>query len=178
MEFNQIIVRKLHSLFVEHGLKISEQSMNVVRYTSDELTISLVHNSVESSNMLWIGRKDSADVEIDNQVIREYFNSELKLSNLPKQTFVNNVFQFFVSDGEKLLEGNERALTNLEKFNEKRSQKYTASVVEKQNLDAANKAWKDGNYLEVIKYLEKINTDSLSKSFKQKYQIAKKKLGK
>ena len=176
MEFNQLISAKLHSLFTEHGLEITEQSKNIVRYQSAVLHISLVHNPRENSNILWVGRKNFNDVEIDNQVMREHFNSDLKLGNLSQETFINNVFLFFMGDGERLLEGDELALISLDKFNEQRSSEYTANLVEKQNLDAANKAWKEGNYLDVIKYLEKINKDDLPESLKQKYKIAQQKL--
>ncbi|MCH7403557.1 hypothetical protein MM214_16965 [Belliella kenyensis] len=176
MEFNQLILEKLHSLFIDYGLEKTEQSTNIVKYESQELVIVLSHNPRENSNTLWVGRKHFNEVEIDNQVMREYFNSDLKLSNLPQETFINNVFLFFMGDGEKLLKGNERALVSLEKFNEQRSSEYTANLVEQQNLEAANKAWKEGNYSDVIKYLEKIN--DLPESFKQKYKIAQQKLGK
>jgi hypothetical protein len=124
-----------------------------------------------------VGRKHFNEVEIDNQVMQEHFNSDLKLSNLPQETFVNNVFQFFMGDGKKLLEENPNALINLEKFNEKRSLDYTADLMVQQNLEAANKAWKNGNYSAVIKYLEKVNKNNLPASFKQKYKIAKQRLG-
>jgi hypothetical protein len=177
-EFNKLILQKLHALFIEHGLKISEQSKNIVTYESNELVISLSHDPRENSNKLWVGRKNFNEVEIDNQIMREHFSSDLKLTNHPQETFVNNVFMFFMGHGEKLLEGNERALISLERFNEQRSQEYTANLIEKQNLEAANKAWTDGNYSEVIKFLEKINTDNLPESFRQKYKIARQRLGK
>lgn len=176
MEFNQLISKKLHSLFTEHGLEITEQSKNIVKYELDELSIALSHNPRENSNTLWVDRKHFNEVEIDNQVMREHFNSDLKLSNLPKETFVNNVFLFFIGDGKELLEGNERALVSLEKFNEQRSSEYTATLVEQQSLEAANKAWKDGNYPEVIRCLEKVNKANLPASFKQKYKIAQQRL--
>lgn len=176
MEFNQLISIKLHSLFTEHGMEIREQSKNIVRYESAVLHISLVHNPRENSNNLWVGRKYFNVVEINNQVMQEYFNSDLKFSNLPQENYVNNVFLFFIGEGERLLEGNERALIGLERFNEQRSLEYTVNLVEKQNLEAANKAWKDGNYSDVVKYLDKINKDDLPGSLKQKYKIAQQRL--
>lgn len=110
MEFNQLISEKLHSLFIDHGLEITDQSKNIVKYESQELVIGLSHNPKENSNALWVGRKHFNEVEIDNQVMREHFNFDLKLSNLPQEAFVNNVFLFFMGDGEKLLERNVRAL--------------------------------------------------------------------
>ncbi len=176
MEFNHLISEKLHSLFIDHGLEMTEQSKNIVKYKSDEMIIALSHNPIENLNTLWVGRKHFNEVEIDNQVMREHFNFDLKLSNLPQETFVNNVFLFFRGEGKKLLEGNERVLVSLEKFNEQRSSEYTATLVEQQSLEAANKAWKDGNYPEVIRCLEKVNKANLPASFKQKYKIAQQRL--
>ena len=176
MEFKQLISTKLHSLLTEHRMEITEQSENIVRYESAVLHISLVHNPLENSNNLWLGRKHFNLVEINNQIMQEYFNSDLKLSNLPQETFVNNVFLFFKGEGERLLEENKGALVGLEQFNEQMSLGYTVNLVEKQNLEAADKAWKGGNYSDVIKYLEKINQDDLPESFKQKYKIAQHRL--
>ena len=176
MEFKQLILEKLQSLFIDHGLELTEQSKNLVKYESQELIIGLSHNFRENTNALWVGRKHFIEVEIDNFVMQEYFNSDLKLSNLPKETFVNNVYQFFLMDGAKLLVRPELAMVSLEKFNEQRSAKYTASLLEKQNLEAANKAWKDGNYSDVIKYLERVDEVNLLASMKQIYKIAQQNL--
>jgi hypothetical protein len=159
-------------LFIEHGLKVTEQSKYIVRYESNDLIISLIHNPREHSNTLWIGRKNFNEVEIDNQIMRDYFSSDLKLGNLPQGAFVKNVFLFFMGDGKKLLERSEHAFICLEKLTDKGAKEYTTKLVEKQNLEAANKAWTDGNYSDVVKYLENINKDDLPRSFRKKYKIA------
>ena len=176
MEFNQLMSEKLHYLFMVHGLERTEQSKNIVKYESDKLVVKLSHDQRENSNTLWVGRKDIYEVEIDNQIMQEYFNSDLKLSNLPQEIFVDNVLLFFKGDGKKFMEDNERALGRLEKFNEKRISKYTVNLLVKQKLEAANKAWKDGNYSDVIKYLDEISNVNLSTSFRKKYKIACQKL--
>jgi hypothetical protein len=176
MEFNQLILEKLHSLFIDHGLEMTEQSKYIAKYESQELVIGLSHNTRENSNALWVGRKSHSEVEIDNQVMREHFNSDLKLGNVSLEVFVNTVFLFFIGDGEKLLEGNEHALVSLENFNQQRSSEFTANLMERQNIEAANKAWKDGNYSDVVKYLKKVNKANLPASFRQKYKIAQQRL--
>lgn len=177
MEFNQLISKKLHSLFTEHGLEITEQSKNIVKYESAILHVSLVHNPRENSNTFWLGLKHSNDfIEMDNQVIKKFFGSNLQLNNLPQETFVNNVFLFFISEGEEILQGNKSLLIDLENFNQARSEMYTTNLIDKQNLEAANKAWKDKNYSDVINYLEKVKKANLPASFKQKYKIAQQKL--
>lgn len=176
MSFNQLISEKLHPLFTEHGLEVTEHMTNIVSYQSTKLYVSLVHNPRENSNTLWVGKSHSDTVEIDNHLMRDYYDSDLKLSNLSQDDFVKNVFLFFLGDGEKLLTGNESDLISLGKFSEKRSEEYTENLLEKQSLDAANRAWKEGNYLDVIKHLKSVNEENLPASYKQKYKIAQKRL--
>lgn len=176
MNFNQLVLERLHFLFTQNGLEITEQITNIVRYESEKLHVLLVHDPRENSNTLWVGKGHFKTVEIDDNLMRDYFDSKLKLSNLSQKNFVKNVFLFFLGDGEKLLKGNEADLNGLEKFNEKRSSEYTRDLIEKQSLDAANKAWKEGNYSDVIRHLKSVNEDQLSASFKQKYKIAQKRL--
>lgn len=160
----------------EHGLEITEQVTNIIRYQSTKLHVSLVHDPRENSNTLWVGKSRFDIVEIDNRLMRDLYNSDLKLSNLSKEDFVNNVLLFFNGDGEKLLKGNKTDLIRLGKFNVKRSEEYTENLVEKQHLDAADRAWKEGNYLDVLKHLKSVNEEKLTASYKQKYRIAQKRL--
>lgn len=182
MEFNRLVLAKLHSLFTRHGLNIYEQSKGIVRYKSDRLAISLTHDSRENSNILWVGRNENNLYMLDGNVMERFFIKDLKkVFKIPEKTtddFVNNVFLFFMSEGEKLLRGDELALIGLENFNKRRSLQYTSNLVDEQNLKAANKAWASQKYSEVIKYLEKLNMDALPESLRQKYKIAQQRLGK
>ena len=172
MEFSKLILEKIHSLFDENNFKLVLESKNQVRYKSDDLYVAMNHNPRENSNILWIGRNNFQEVEIDNQVMKEFFNSDLKLSSLPKEKFAKNVFLFFLGVGEDLLKGNSFNVVDLEIFNEKRSLNYTESLIKQQSIQAAGKAWREGNYSDVIKHLGKINKDSLPASLKKKYEIA------
>ncbi|WP_209404959.1 hypothetical protein [Pseudozobellia sp. WGM2] len=176
MEFHKLISEKLSPLFEEYGFKLTGKSNYTVNYKAGNLVIEIVHNPRENSNTLWFGRDGFQEVEIDNQVMKEFFKSDLKLSNLPQETFVNNVFLFFVGDGIGLLSGNESDVISLEKFNKKRSDEFTENLINKKFLDAANKAWKEGNYFDVVRHLQKVNEESLTTSLKQKYKIAQKRL--
>lgn len=177
MEFNKLILEKLHPIFREYGLKIKKQLDGVLQYESEVLHISLAHNDIENSNSLWLGSKISGNfVEMNNQVMKEFFNIDLQLDNLSQEDFVNNIFLFFTNEGKVVLRGNESQLLKLEEFDQERSDLYTARLIEKQALEAANEAWKNGNYIEVIKYLEQINEANLSAPQKMKYKLAKRKL--
>lgn len=177
MDFNKLISEKLHSLFTEYGLEVTEQLRNIIRYESKILHISLAHNERGNSNNFWLSSKLSNDfVEMDDQVMKDFFDSDLKLKNLSQENFVNNVFKFFTNEGKEILLGSKSQLNELENFDQSRSELYTSKLIEEQSLKAANKAWKDGNYTDVIKHLKKVDEESLPSSFKQKYKIAQKRL--
>ena len=96
MDFNKLISEKLHSLFTEYGLEVTEQLRNIIRYESKILHISLAHNERGNSNNFWLSSKLSNDfVEMDDQVMKDFFDSDLKLKNLSQENFVNNIFKFF-----------------------------------------------------------------------------------
>ena len=78
MEFNKLISEKLYPLFIQNGFKLTEESKYIVKYRSGSLVMAMVHNPSENSNTLWIGRDGFQEVEIDNQVMKEFFNSDLK----------------------------------------------------------------------------------------------------
>ena len=102
MDFNQLISEKLHSLFTECGLEITEQLRNIVRYESKTLHVSLAYNERENSNNFWLGSKLSNDfVEMDDQVMKEFFDSDLQLKHLSQENFVNNIFKFFTYEGKE-----------------------------------------------------------------------------
>lgn len=177
MNFNKLISEKLHSLFTEHGLEVTEQLRNIVRYESKRLHVSLAYNERENSNNFWLGSKLSNDfVEMDDQVMKGFFNSGLKLKNLSQENFVNNVFKFFTNEGKEILLGSKSQLNELENFDQSRSELYTSKLIEERSLEAANKGWKEGNYLDVIKHLKSVNEENLPASYKQKYKIAQKRL--
>jgi len=62
MEFNKLVSEKLHSLFTEDGLKMTEESKNIVKYKSDQLIVLLSHNPRENSNTLFVGRSEERRV--------------------------------------------------------------------------------------------------------------------
>jgi hypothetical protein len=178
MEFNRLVIEKLDLMFVKEGFVLDEQSKDVIKYGSEKLIISLAHNVRENSNILWVGRKHLDNfIEIDDYIMDNFFHSNLKINNLLQGVFVENVFLFFSEEGESLLKGDEQEIRKIEIFDNIRSEEYTSRLVDDQNIGMAMEAWKDKKYADVIKYLDKISNNTLSKSLKMKYEISQKKLG-
>ena len=176
MEFNLVILEKLGTFLALQGLQVVEESKNIVKYENERYFIKFVYNARENSYSLCVGGKCFNEIEIDNQLMREYYKSDLKLGQLKLDNFVSNVVLFFVSYGKKLLDADDNAIVDLERYYKQRSSRYTTMLIEEQNLVAANKAWENKNYLDVIKFAENIDKRNMPKSLKMKYDIARKRI--
>lgn len=178
MEFNQEVHYKLDLIFQEYNLLIVEEYENYLRLKSPHLTIIIGYSPIENSGILYIGRSsgNSEMVEVNNDVMKEFFNSDLHLSSLTTEIFLNNLVLFFKREGKALFEGDLNTIIELENYYKKKNTAYTRNLIDQQNLESANHAWNQENYKEFIRYLEKINFETLPNSYKLKYKIAFKNL--
>lgn len=180
MEYSKIVLEKLALIFKKYKLNIIERRSDYLKLNSKYLRIIISHNRFENSNIIWLGRNDekSAIVEIDDDILKQFFNSKLKLSQVSTETFINNLVLFFEYDALPLFVNGENKISELEKFHLDRSEKYTQELLVNQNLLAANKEWDYGNYKEFIKLIDRIDKIELPTSYKLKYNIAKHKVEK
>lgn len=174
MEFNKLIFERLGLIFQRYNIHIVEQRSNYLRLQSPSVIIIIAHNSLENSNTLWIGRSDanSEKIEIDNKTLTLFFKSDLQLSGVTVETFINNLVLFFENEAKPILSGDSTEITKLEEFDLKRSHLYTEELIKKQTLGAADKAWKNKNYSEFIKLINQTDKESLPSSYQLKYKIA------
>ncbi len=176
MEFNQLVSDKLGLIFQKNNLHITEQFKNYVKLKSDSVIITLNHNERENSNAFYVGSNEDFLYPIDEYVLKNAFNSDLKINHLPKEMFVNNLVIFFEGEGKPLIAGNTYALEAVEKYVYKEGDTYTTQLIDKQIIDSADKAWEEGNYRDFIKYLNKTDKKKLPASYGIKYKMAIQKL--
>src|ERR1700694_6040620 len=143
MEFNALVSDRLDLIFQKHNLHVIEQFKNYVKFRSDNIILTISHNDRENSNSLFIGRNESALYPIDDNVLKDVFNSVLKINYVTPEVFVNNLAVFFEEEGKQLISGNADTLNAVEKYIYAKSEEYTLQLMEQQNLDAANKAWEE-----------------------------------
>lgn len=180
MNFSQMILQKLRLTFKKYGLHVVEQQDNYLKLCSKYLVIIFVHDKIENSNTFWLGKNDDKldKVEIDNSALKLFFHSDLKLSQVSVDTFVNNIVLFFENEGQPLFIGDLQKINELEKFDLERSRQYTQQFMDNQNLIAADKAWSKGDYDIFVALISQINSEELPTSYLLKYQFAKKQLKK
>lgn len=177
MNFAQTILEKMGFLFQRYNLKIVEQRNDYLKLQSDSLIVIMAYNHLEKSNTLWIGKNDEkADkIEIDNDILSAFFKSNLRLSEVPTDVFIDNLTSFFENEASSLFIGDSYRLEELERFDLQRSHNYTQIVLNRQYIEAADKAWNDGNYKELVKNIDRLNKDELPSSYILKYKIASRK---
>lgn len=176
MEFNKYVLDKLELIFQKHKLTVTEQFNNYVKLESDKVVLTITHDIRENANLLYIGKTADTLYLIDGNIIKRFFIPDLeqffKIPELTVEDFVNNLVIFFEGEGRLLLEGNSDVLNTIEKYVLMKSKEYTTELLYKQSLDAANKAWEEGNYKDFIKYLDKMDKQKLPSSYELKYKMA------
>ena len=63
-------------------------------------------------------------------------------------------------------------LRELNEYSLQASRNYTQQIIKRQNIDQADKAWAQKDYVNFVKYIDQIQTDLLPPSYLKKYKIA------
>jgi hypothetical protein len=176
MEFNEFVLEKLDSILQKHGIYIFEQHKNYLKLKSNSVTMVLSHDDRECASSFYIGLEDGTLYLIDDEIIKNVFSSDTWVEDVTLKIFVNNLSLFFEGKGRLLLEGDVGTFKALEKWTTKRNDDYNVEIADRQNLEAANIAWQNGNYQDFINFLNKINPDKLQPSYTLKYKIARQRL--
>jgi hypothetical protein len=176
MDFNKIVIERFEQIFHKNNLRVIELFHNFVKLESDSIVITVNHDERENSNSFYIGIKGSPLYPIDENVLQGVFNSTIKINHVTPDVFVNNLVLFLEGVGNLLIVGDKDTLLAVEKYIQNESKEYTVELVNKQNLDAANKAWEEGDFKDFIRYLDKTDRQKLPSSYELKYKMAQQKI--
>jgi len=171
MDFARRIIEKLNTHFWRYGFHIVEERTDFLKLKSNKITIVFSHD--------WRGNENNfffQNIEINNDALKSFFHSDLKLSQLPIDQFVINLGLFFDNEGKSLMMGDEKKLSEIETFNLVRARKYTNNLIRSQVLPEADRAWHSKDFKNFILLLDKLDIGDLAQSYKLKYEIAKKKV--
>jgi hypothetical protein len=171
MEFNILVKKELLPILQNKGFQVVEELNNVVRFSSSNMEVGLAYNSYENSNFIEIGKLGENLYPLSDNVVKNIFNSDLKISKVTPDLFVKNIALLFSQkEGTEILKGNIKSLVN---FIEHECSNYTFELIKLQTLETASKAWEKNDYTEFIKIIDEIGIEKSPKSFQLKYKIAK-----
>jgi hypothetical protein len=176
MEFNQLVTESILPLFKEHNFFVVEQYRNFFHVKSNVVEVTISYNELDRTSLFEIGKIGGFLYPLNDKLVQQVFGSDLKINQVTKEMFVDNIALFLKGSGSALLKGDENKLLELKIFSEKESKKYTLQILQEQILAAANKAWENGNYKEFIKIIDKTDKNKLPSSYQLKYKIANQKV--
>ncbi|WP_280670968.1 MULTISPECIES: hypothetical protein [unclassified Dysgonomonas] len=173
MKFTSLVKAQLFPIFQEYGFNIIRESENTIQFKSLILKINVVFNKYDKSHLIEIG-KEGALYPLNNNVVKELFDSNLSIEEVTSETFVQNLSVLFKTrKGAEMLNGN---VEFLKKNIIQQSEDYTSELMQKQELEAAWEAWEVGDYEVFINKIDRIGVNKVPQSYQLKYKIAKHKL--
>lgn len=127
MNFNQEIHVALDEIFIKNNFKIVEESKNYLEFRSPYLMVILIYNPFEKSNNLSFVTlsQNSRTIEIDNEILRNFFKSDLRLDNSDIEKFISTLVRFFEGECKSIIQGNKEDLIKLEEYSIFRDKVYT-----------------------------------------------------
>jgi intein/homing endonuclease len=131
MKFDQFVLEKCRQVFQKYDLQIVEHLDNYIKLQSKNMIVVISHNPFENSNILWFSKNEenAKIIEIRKDTLKDFFNSDLKLSDLYDKIFVKNIVLFFENEGRPLLMGDENVIIKLEKYDYEMAVEYTKKFI-------------------------------------------------
>ena len=174
MDFNENVISNLYPLLQDYGFEIVNEFNNYINFSNLDVSIFVSYNEFEQSNSLRIGKKNQQPFTINNKILKSIFNSNLKIEDLSTTNFIENIIIFLNSYAKIIFTGNNLILEEIEKESYKQAEIYTKRINNSQYLDIADKAWLEKDFDKFVKALNKIDLNSIPKSYSLKYEYAKK----
>src|ERR1700749_2165705 len=116
MQFNTIVKQRLMPIFLKNNLVVVEEFDNYLKAKSPSVIIIISHDPRDKSNSLYIGKNEKDISPVDESTLRELLDEDIRLDNLPKEVFIDNIALIFLGSGQRLAEGNVDALNRLERI--------------------------------------------------------------
>jgi len=176
MEFNQLVIKKIVPLFKGFNFIVVEKYKNYFRFRSKVVEATISYNELDRTCLFEVGKINEFLYPLNDNLIKHVFGLDVKVNQVTKDVFVDNIALLLKNSGSDLLRGDESKLFEIKIFSEKESEAYTSQILQEQNLAAANKAWENGSYKEFIKIIDQLNKDKLPSSYQLKYKIANQKI--
>jgi hypothetical protein len=167
-------IAELSLTLEKSGFSIVEHSTNYAKFQSKLMTLSIGYNPLEHEFSVFLGKNNGEMCEIWENVYIDVFGTNFQ--GIKGVTFVEKFIAFLQNEGSAILKQDLSKIDELEAYSRKAAQEYTTAIINRQNLNFADKAWRENNYNEFIEQLSKVAEDFLPKSYELKRKIAFRKI--
>ncbi|HEY6435860.1 MAG TPA: hypothetical protein VIY47_04665, partial [Ignavibacteriaceae bacterium] len=124
MNFEETIAG-LQPLFERHNFKVIEKGEGLIHFQSDLVSARFGYDWRDNSISFFIGKINGPKSEINDKNLKDVFN-HVKDDN-SHQSYLQNMLEFLNGNGKSLLIGDETKLTELEDYDSKQAEIYTAN---------------------------------------------------
>ena len=173
MNFEQEIAR-ISYVLEKRGYAITEHSTNCVKLQSKLITIIFFYSSLEYTFTIFLGRNNGEMNELYDKVYLNVFG--INFQQVTGASFAEKFISFLQNEGNAILQNDLAKIDEIEAFRIMAANEYTTAIINKQNLEAADKAWNENNYRDFINHTNKVAEDALPKSYGLKRKIALRKI--
>ena len=173
MNFEESI-HPLTEFLTNNNFSVTYKSPHFIKYSSNLVTITIAYANLEYLFYTHVGQNSASLMELTSIEIKEVFNDG-SFQYQPTLS-IDNLILFLKTSGESILSGDPNTFKKLNEFIERQSKEFIKQITHEQNVQGADRAWRQKDYMEFIKCIDSAERDLLAESYLKKYKIAVNKL--
>jgi hypothetical protein len=134
VDFNNAINSKLKPILETYSIALVEEHNNFALFKSNNYVVRVAYNNYDYTGLLCINEN-----VITNKLINAVFNSDIKVEEVTKSDFINNVILFIEQFGKLIFNG-EELVYQIQQQSFKAAEEYTKKILIEQKLKIVNEA--------------------------------------
>jgi hypothetical protein len=173
MNFEQSIY-PLTEFLTDNNFSVTKKEQHFIEYSTNSAIITVAYANLEYLFYTHVGQDSKSLIELTPIAVKEVFKDD---SFLFQSTLtIDNLISFLSGVGKPIILGDKIKFKELNEFSERQSREYTQRIIQVQNIQGADNAWKQKDYINFIKCIDRTEKDLLPESYLKKYKIAVDKL--
>lgn len=169
MNFDQSTY-SLTEFLTDNNFSVTKKQQHFIEYSSKSAIITIAYANLEHLFYIHVGQDLKSLVELTPIVVKEFFKDDG--FQLQSTLTIENLISFLKTSGKPLVSGDKEIFNRLSEFSERQSNEYTKRIIHLQNIQGADKAWTQKDYVNFIKCIERAEKNLLPESYLKKYKIA------
>ena len=169
MNFEQSIY-PLTEFLTGNGFSVTNKQHLFIRYSTNSAVITVAYANLEYAFYTYVGQDSKSLVELTPIAVKKVFKDDSFQFQSPLT--IENLILFLKTSGKLIVAGDQKIFKALIEFSELQSKEYTRQINHSQNIQGADKAWAQKDYLNFIKCIDRTEKDLLPESYLKKYKIA------
>ena len=169
MNFEELIY-PLTEYLADNNFSVTNKSLHLIEYSSNFATIRIAYANLEHLLYTYVGQSSKSLIELTPTAAKEVFNDDS--FQFQSTLTIDNLISFLKGNGKSIVSGDKNAFLELNEFSKRQSKEYTRQIIQSQNIQSADKAWIQRDYINFIKFIDKTEKNLLPESYLKKYKIA------